>query len=50
MIASEIKCLKKLVEIGLTYDVDHIYVLEDIKKILNGGHIDYDKINPENYM
>lgn len=50
MIAMEIRCLKKLVKIGLEYDVDQTYVLEDIEKILNGGHIDYDKIKPENYM
>lgn len=50
MIASEVRCLKKLVDIGLNYDVDRIYVLEDIERILNGQHIDYDKINPEDYM
>lgn len=50
MIAAEIKCLKKLVKIGLEYDVDQTYVLEDIERILNGEHIDYNKIEPENYM
>lgn len=50
MISIEIRCLKKLVEIGLKYNVDQTYVLEDIEKILNGGHIDYNKIKPENYM
>lgn len=44
-----IKSLKKLVEIGLNYDVDQTYILEDIERILNGEHIDYNNIVPENY-
>jgi hypothetical protein len=39
--------IKQLVEIGLGYNVDYIYVLEDIDTILNGKDI---KINIENYL
>ena len=42
-----IEKIKKLVEIGLNYNVDYIYILEDIKKLLSGIDI---KINLENYL
>ena len=39
--------IKKLVEIGLRYSVDYIYILEDIEKLLNGQDV---KIKIENYL
>lgn len=39
--------IKELVNIALTYDIDYIYILEDIQKLLNGQDI---KIKIENYI
>lgn len=42
-----IEKIKELVNIGLKYNVEYVYILEDIKKLLNGIDI---KINVENYL
>ena len=42
--------IKKLVNIGLTYSVDYIYLLQDIKSILDGKQINPDKINKDDYL
>lgn len=39
--------IKLLVNIGLNYNVDYIYILEDIKKILEGKIVN---IQLENYL
>lgn len=39
--------IKELVEIGLKYNVDFTYILQDIKKLLNGQDI---TINIEHYL
>lgn len=44
------KALKKLVEIGLTYSVDYVHILEKMEKILNGEQVDENKIKPEDYF
>lgn len=44
------KMIKKLVNIGLHYNVDYIYVLEDIENVLEGKITDIDKIKLENYL
>lgn len=44
------RAIKKLVEIGLKYDVDKIYVLEEIERILNGKEVKVKDIKIEDYM
>ena len=39
--------IKALIEFALENNVDYIYVLEDIQKLINGQDI---KINYENYL
>lgn len=43
----QIEDIKKLVNIGLNYNVDYIYILEDIEKVLNNKDI---KIDVKNYL
>lgn len=42
-----IEKIKELVNIGLKYNVEYVYILEDISKLLKGIDI---KINIENYL
>jgi len=42
-----IEKIKELVNIGLKYNVEYVYILEDIDKLLKGIDI---KINIENYL
>jgi hypothetical protein len=44
------RAIKKLVEIGLKYDVDKIYILEEIERILNGKEVKVKDIKIEDYM
>lgn len=39
--------MKELIEYALSHDVDYIYVLEDLLKLLNGDNI---KIDYESYQ
>ena len=39
--------IEKLVNMGLQYDVDYTYILEDIKKLLDGEEV---YINIQNYL
>lgn len=49
MTETQEKVIKKLVDIGLNYAVDRIYVLEDIERVLNGKNYKLSDIKPENY-
>lgn len=42
-----IEKIRELVDIGLRYSVDYIYVLQDIKKLLDGKDVN---ININNYL
>ena len=42
-----IEKIKELVEIGLRYSVDYTYVLQDIKKLLDGKDVN---ININHYL
>ncbi len=42
-----LKKVKELVDIGLRYNVDYTYILQDIKKLLEGKDI---KIDVEHYL
>lgn len=44
------KSIKKLVDIGLGYNVDYIYILQDIKRILDGCNLPSECIFAENYL
>ena len=46
------KAIKKLVDIGLNYNVDYIYILQDIESILSlkKEDIDLKGISAENYI
>lgn len=44
------KSIKKLVDIGLTYNVDYTYILQDIKAILDGKDIIEESINRGDYL
>ena len=44
------KSIKKLTDIGLQYNVDYIYILQDIKRILEGGQLKEENIFVENYL
>lgn len=45
----KLKAIKKLVDIGLNYDVDRIYILEEIERILNGKEVKIKDIKVEDY-
>ena len=40
----------KMVDIGLEYNIDYVYLLEDIKEALEGKEYSLNDIRPENYM
>ena len=47
MTEKQIENIKKMVKIGLEYDVDQTYILEDIERVLNGET--FDIIEPSIY-
>lgn len=46
------KAIRKLVNIGLNYSVDYIYILQDIESLmeLDLDKINIEKINKEDYL